>query len=83
MESNVSHMKVFLWGGSVQALVLELKDGDISLLEVLARKTTDNHLLRSALVETMVRFGEGNREKAKEFIMQLLGQLTPPPGISL
>ena len=74
------NVKVFLWGALVQALVLELKDGNISLVEILAGKTTDNHLLRSALVETLVRFGEGNKEKAKEFILRLLGQLTPPPG---
>ena len=67
------NVKVFLWGALVQALVLELKDGNISLVEILAGKTTDNHLLRSALVETLVRFGEDNREKAKEFICSCLG----------
>ncbi len=75
------NVKIFLWGALVQSLVLELKDGNLSLLAVLAEKTTDNRLLRSALVEAMVRFGEGDkeRERAGEYIVQLLGQLTLPP----
>jgi hypothetical protein len=77
--ANQLNTKVFLWGALVQSLVLELNEGNISLLKSLAEKTTDNRLLRSALVEALVRFGEGNRDKAKEFIIELIGQLTPPP----
>lgn len=71
--------KVFLWGALVQALVLELKDGNISSLNLLAGKTAENRLLRSALVEVLVRFGEGEAKKAKDAILQLVGQLTPAP----
>ena len=71
--------KVFLWGALVQALVLELKDGNLFLVKSLAEKTTDNRLLRSALMEALVRFGEGDQEKAKNFIIELIGKLTPPP----
>ena len=71
--------RVFLWGALVQALVLELKDGHLTLLKGLAAKTTDNRLLRSALVEALVRFGEEDRERAETFILELIGQLTPPP----
>ena len=71
--------KVFLWGALVQALVLELNDGNLSLLKGLAEKTSDNRLLRSALVEALVRFGEVNTQKAKEFILELIGQLTSSP----
>src|SRR6185369_14652426 len=71
--------KVFLWGALVQALVMELRDGNISLIKGLGETASDNRLLRSALVEALVRFGEGNKEKAKEFILELIGQLTPPP----
>ena len=71
--------KVFLWGALVQALVLELKEGNTSLLKGLAENTTDNRLLRSALVEALVRFGEEDRKRAETFILKLIGQLTPPP----
>lgn len=71
--------KIFLWGALVQSLVLELKDGNLFVVKELAEKTTDNRLLRSALVETIVRFGEENREQTEKFIYDLVGQLTPPP----
>src|SRR5512147_867684 len=70
--------KVFLWGALVQALVLELGDGNLFLLQELAEKTTDNRLLRSALVEALVRFGEGNKPQAIKFIQELIGELHPP-----
>ena len=69
---------MFLWGALVQALVLELKDGNISLIKGLAERITDNRLLRSALVEALVGFGEGSKEEAKECIVELIGPLNPP-----
>ena len=70
--------KVFLWGALVQALVLELNDGNLLLLKGLAEQTKDNRLLRSALVEALVRFGEGNRSQTEKFIQELIGDLHPP-----
>lgn len=77
--ANQLNTKVFLWGALVQALVLELKDSNISLLKGLSEKTTKNRLLRSALVEALVRFGEENQSQAEKFILELVGNLTPPP----
>jgi hypothetical protein len=73
------HTKIFLWGALVQALVLELKVGNLLLVQGLVEKAPNNRLLRSALVEALVHFGEGNRKKAEEFIQALVGQLTPLP----
>lgn len=73
------NIKVFLWGAMVQALALELNDGNLSLVKGLAEQTSDNRLLRAALVEALVRFGEGNRRHAETFVLELIGQLTPPP----
>jgi hypothetical protein len=70
--------KVFLWGALVQALILELGDGNLPLLKGLAEKTTDNRLLRSALVEALVRFGEENRSQAEKYIQELIGELHSP-----
>jgi len=77
--ANQLNKKVFLWGALVQAMVLELKDDNPSLLGVLAEKTAENRLLRSALVEALVRFGEGDQARTEGFIAALVGQLAPPP----
>ncbi len=77
-----SHLnaKIFLWGALVQALVQELKEDNFSLISILAANVEDNHLQRSAIVEALVRFGELDRTKAQKMVMEMIGELTPPPG---
>jgi hypothetical protein len=70
---------LFLWGALVQALTLELINGNFSLFADLAAKNEQDRLRRHALVSVITQFGEQYRERADAFLWELIGPLTPPP----
>jgi hypothetical protein len=72
---------VYLWGALVQALIRELRGGNMQIVASLAPDAERNRYLRSALVSALVRFGNDHKEDVHSFLFKLTGS-TPAPARS-